>query len=214
MEVGCIQEVVIQVVVEFILAGAGYIQVEVLAYILAEVGIVSHVPAGLGVIESVLLLLLPDVPPEQLLASVLMYRVIFEIIPLLIALAVWGSFETFALDGVRSYGLELPRDVLDERIGRRVELMWEQGFVAEVEGLLSQGLREGRTASRALGYRQILAFLDGETSEAEAKDATIRGTRRFARKQLGWFRRDARIGWRPAGEPGLADGIADALAAT
>jgi uncharacterized membrane protein YbhN (UPF0104 family) len=65
------------------------------------VGIVSHVPAGLGVIESVLLLLLPDVPPEQLLASVLMYRVIFEIIPLLIALAVWGSFETFALDGVR-----------------------------------------------------------------------------------------------------------------
>lgn len=65
------------------------------------VGIVSHVPAGLGVIESVLLLLLPDVPPEQLLASVLMYRVIVEIIPLLVALALWGSFETFALDGVR-----------------------------------------------------------------------------------------------------------------
>ncbi len=65
------------------------------------VGILSHVPAGLGVIESVLLLLLPDVPPEQLLASVLMYRVIVEIIPLLIALALWGSFETFARDGVR-----------------------------------------------------------------------------------------------------------------
>jgi uncharacterized membrane protein YbhN (UPF0104 family) len=65
------------------------------------VGIVSHVPAGLGVIESVLLLLLPDVPPEQLLASVLMYRVIVEIIPLLIALALWGTFETFARDGVR-----------------------------------------------------------------------------------------------------------------
>jgi len=143
-----------------------------------------------------------------------------RIVRALEVLELTGSFSphlpswTFALDGVRSYGLELPRDVLDERIGRRVELMWEQGFVAEVEGLLSQGLREGRTASRALGYRQILAFLDGETSEAEAKDATIRGTRRFARKQLGWFRRDARIGWRPAGEPGLADGIADALAAT
>jgi uncharacterized membrane protein YbhN (UPF0104 family) len=65
------------------------------------VGIVSHVPAGLGVIESVLLLLLPDIPPEQLLASVLMYRVIVEIIPLLIALALWGTFETFAHDGVR-----------------------------------------------------------------------------------------------------------------
>jgi uncharacterized membrane protein YbhN (UPF0104 family) len=65
------------------------------------VGILSHVPAGLGVLESMLLLLLPDVPPEQLLASVLMYRVVFEIIPLLVALALWGSFETFAHDGVR-----------------------------------------------------------------------------------------------------------------
>jgi uncharacterized membrane protein YbhN (UPF0104 family) len=65
------------------------------------VGILSHVPAGLGVLESMLLLLLPDVPPEQLLASVLMYRVIYEIIPLLVALALWGSYETFGLDGVR-----------------------------------------------------------------------------------------------------------------
>jgi uncharacterized membrane protein YbhN (UPF0104 family) len=65
------------------------------------VGILSHVPAGLGVLESMLLLLLPDVPPEQLLASVLMYRVIYEIIPLLIALALWGSYEAFARDGVR-----------------------------------------------------------------------------------------------------------------
>jgi len=65
------------------------------------VGILSHVPAGLGVLESMLLLLLPDVPPEQLLASVLMYRVVFEIVPLLVALALWGSFETFAHDGVR-----------------------------------------------------------------------------------------------------------------
>ncbi|HEX7375404.1 MAG TPA: lysylphosphatidylglycerol synthase domain-containing protein [Steroidobacteraceae bacterium] len=65
------------------------------------VGIVSHVPAGLGVIESVLLLLLPDIPPEQLLASVLMYRVIVEIIPLLISLALWGTYEAFARDGVR-----------------------------------------------------------------------------------------------------------------
>jgi uncharacterized membrane protein YbhN (UPF0104 family) len=65
------------------------------------VGILSHVPAGLGVLESMLLLLLPDVPPEQLLASVLMYRVIYEIIPLLVALALWGSYESFARDGVR-----------------------------------------------------------------------------------------------------------------
>ena len=68
-----------------------------LARILA--GVMSHVPAGLGVLESMLLLLLPDVPPEQLLAAVLMYRVIYEIIPVLLALALWGTFEGFSRDG-------------------------------------------------------------------------------------------------------------------
>jgi len=121
---------------------------------------------------------------------------------------------TYALDGVHSYGLEVPREVMDARIERRVHLMWEQGFVAEVRGLLGRGLREGVTASRAIGYRQILAYLDGECTEDEARDATIRRTRRFARKQLGWFRRDARILWLPAGDPGVVAEIADALAAT
>jgi uncharacterized membrane protein YbhN (UPF0104 family) len=65
------------------------------------VGVVSHVPAGLGVLESMLLLLLPHVPPEQLLAAVLLYRVIYEVIPLLIALALWGSYELIANDGAR-----------------------------------------------------------------------------------------------------------------
>jgi len=64
-------------------------------------GVVSHVPAGLGVLESMLLLLLPHVPPEQLLASVLLYRVIYEIVPLLLALALWGGYELLAADGVR-----------------------------------------------------------------------------------------------------------------
>ena len=68
-----------------------------LASILA--GVLSHVPAGLGVLESMLLLLLPDVPPEQLLAGVLMYRAIYEIIPVLLALALWGTFEGFSRDG-------------------------------------------------------------------------------------------------------------------
>ena len=69
-----------------------------LASVLA--GVLSHVPAGLGVLESMLLLLLPDVPPEQLLAAVLMYRVIYEIVPVLLALALWGTFEGFSRDGV------------------------------------------------------------------------------------------------------------------
>jgi uncharacterized membrane protein YbhN (UPF0104 family) len=65
------------------------------------VGVVSHVPAGLGVLESMLLLLLPHVPPEQLLASVLLYRVIYEVIPLLVAVAIWGGYELLANDGAR-----------------------------------------------------------------------------------------------------------------
>jgi len=65
------------------------------------VGVASHVPAGLGVLESMLLLLLPHVPPEQLLASVLLYRVIYEVIPLVIALAIWGGYELLSHDGAR-----------------------------------------------------------------------------------------------------------------
>lgn len=124
--------------------------------------------------------------------------------PLTPTLPAW----TYALPGVRSWGLELPRDVMDARIAARVDQMWAQGFVEEVRGLIPLGLERGRTASLALGYRQILQFLRGELTEAEARDATIRGTRRFARKQLGWFRRDARIAWRQAGDPGLAAEIA------
>jgi phosphatidylglycerol lysyltransferase len=63
--------------------------------------VLSHVPAGFGVLESMLLLLLPDVPPDQLLASVLLYRVIYEVLPLLCALALWSIWEFFARDGVR-----------------------------------------------------------------------------------------------------------------
>ena len=120
---------------------------------------------------------------------------------------------SYALDGVLQFGLELPRPAMDERIARRVEAMWARGFVAEVESLLPRGLREGRTASRALGYRQILALLDGAVTEPEAIEATVAGTRRFARKQLGWFRRDPRITWLPAGDPSVPERIATAVRA-
>jgi phosphatidylglycerol lysyltransferase len=74
------------------------------------VGVLSHVPAGLGVLESMLLLLLPDVPPEQLLAAVLMYRVIYEIVPVLCSLALRFSFEGFSRDGalLRAFGRQAP----------------------------------------------------------------------------------------------------------
>jgi tRNA dimethylallyltransferase len=102
-------------------------------------------------------------------------------------------------------GLDCPRDVLDERIELRVQRMWDAGLVPEVRRLVEQGLGEGRTASRALGYQQVLSHLAGECTEEEARAATVRGTRRFARRQDSWFRKDPRIHWLPWDAPDLVD---------
>ena len=92
-------------------------------------------------------------------------------------------------------GVDIDRATLVERITRRVDAMFEAGFVAEVEGLLAAGLREGRTASLAIGYREVTAYLDGELSLEEARERTVVGTRRFARRQYSWYRKDPRIVW-------------------
>ena len=92
-------------------------------------------------------------------------------------------------------GVQVPRPELDERIALRVDRMWAAGLVPEVEALVGVGLREGRTASRALGYQQVLAQLAGECSEQQAREETVRATRRFARRQESWFRRDTRVNW-------------------
>ncbi len=102
-------------------------------------------------------------------------------------------------------GLEVPRTELDERIALRVDRMWRSGLVEEVRELERNGLRDGRTASRALGYAQVLRFLNGECSEDAAREETIRATRRFARRQDSWFRRDPRIHWLPYDAPDLTD---------
>jgi tRNA dimethylallyltransferase len=98
-------------------------------------------------------------------------------------------------------GLTLPRPELDRRIAARVEAMWQAGFEAEVKGLVGQGLREGKTASRALGYQQMLRHLAGELTLDEARQETVRATRRFARRQESWFRRDPRVRWLDASQP-------------
>ena len=103
----------------------------------------------------------------------------------------------YVYDGVVQVGLGVPRPVLDERIARRVDAMFDAGLLAEVRGLLDHGLRDGRTANRALGYSQAIAVLDGRLTEAEARERTIQATRRFARRQDSWFRKDPRIGWLP-----------------
>ncbi len=107
-------------------------------------------------------------------------------------------------------GVDCPRAVVDDRITRRVARMWEAGLVEEVRGLEREGLREGRTASRALGYRQVLEHLAGACTEEEARAATVTGTRRFARKQDTWFRKDPRTTWVASDGP---DRVAVALAA-
>jgi tRNA dimethylallyltransferase len=99
---------------------------------------------------------------------------------------------------VRQIGLTLPRAELDLRIDRRVATMWRGGLVGEVRALAARGLRDGRTASRALGYAQVLRFIDGEWTEEQAAAETAKATRRFARRQESWFRRDPRITWLPA----------------
>ena len=100
-------------------------------------------------------------------------------------------------------GLTLPRPELDARIADRVDGMWERGLVEEVRRLVDAGLREGRTASRALGYAQVLRHLAGEWTEEQARDETVRATRRFARRQESWFRRDPRVEWLDAADPDL-----------
>jgi tRNA dimethylallyltransferase len=107
----------------------------------------------------------------------------------------------YAVPGAVQVGVDIPRPVLDDRIALRVERMWQAGFVEEVRRLERSGLREGRTAVRAIGYRQVLAFLDGEITEEQAKEQTVAATRRFARRQDSWFRKDPRITWVPWNDP-------------
>ncbi len=124
-----------------------------------------------------------------------------------------GSFRanlpewSYLLEGVQQFGLELQRDELDRRIAERVARMWDSGLVDEVRRLESGGLRSGLTASRALGYRQVLSYLADEISEEQARETTIASTRRFARKQLAWLRRDPRISWLSVGDPANATRI-------
>jgi len=126
-----------------------------------------------------------------------------------------GSFSAvlparrYLLHHVVQIGLAIDRATLDDRIAARVDAMWAAGFVDEVRELAATGLRESLTASRALGYRQVLRFLDGHISEAQARELTVAATRKFARRQDSWFRKDTRISWLPYDHPEL---VSDAYA--
>jgi tRNA dimethylallyltransferase len=93
------------------------------------------------------------------------------------------------------FGLVMEREHLRERIDQRVDLMWEKGFVAEVDSLIKDGILEGVTAQRAIGYSSLIAMRAGTMTEDEAKEETKRATRQYARRQETWFSRDQRINW-------------------
>lgn len=105
-------------------------------------------------------------------------------------------------------GLDCDTTILDERLARRTDVMFDQGLVGEVTALLEKGLRDGVTASRALGYAQVIAALDaggGPDRLRDAREQTFVGTRRYVRRQRSWFRRDHRVQWIDVGSAHQAD---------
>jgi len=103
--------------------------------------------------------------------------------------------ETKSWQPVLEIGLNSERSHLVERLHRRAELMWQKGLLGEVESLIPQGIRDGKTSSQAIGYSQALAQLDGKISQNDAVAQTAQLTARYARRQMSWFRRDERINW-------------------
>ena len=116
----------------------------------------------------------------------------------------------YALDDAHQVGVAIDRATLDARIAQRVEAMFAAGFVEEVRRLLERGLAGSLTASRAIGYREVAAYLAGETTEEQAREATAAATRRFARRQDSWFHKDPRITWVDWDDP---DRVEKAIAA-
>ncbi|RZT84873.1 tRNA dimethylallyltransferase [Pseudonocardia sediminis] len=117
-------------------------------------------------------------------------------------------------------GVDRDTGVLDERIAVRVDAMLAGGMVAETRALLRRGLRDGPTASRALGYSQVLDALDEAGSDdaeltaaalERVRSETVRATRRFVRRQRSWFRRDKRIRWLDGADPDLLERALDAV---
>ena len=103
--------------------------------------------------------------------------------------------ESSKYPNAKQFGLVLDRSNLDEKIDQRVDDMWAKGFVREVSLLMTQGLEQATTAKKALGYSQIMSYLNGECDEEFAKQETKRVTRAYARRQETWFSRDDRIKW-------------------
>jgi tRNA dimethylallyltransferase len=108
-------------------------------------------------------------------------------------------------------GVDIDRPTLDPRIEQRVRAMFDAGFVDEVRRLLAAGLADGRTARTAIGYREVTAYLSGQTTLDEAIEATTTATRRFSRRQDSWFRKDPRVVWVRWDDPDRVDRAVEAV---
>ena len=107
-------------------------------------------------------------------------------------------------------GVDRATEALDQRLAARTDTMFETGLVEEVRGLLGQGLRDGVTASRALGYAQVNSALEaggGDIEMDRARELTFVGTRRYVRRQRSWFRRDHRVRWVDGSAAGITDAV-------
>jgi tRNA dimethylallyltransferase len=121
------------------------------------------------------------------------------------------DWERYPTERVRAAGIEVPREVLAERIERRVGEQIERGFVEEVRALRERGLEDSPTARQAIGYAELLRHISGECSLDEAVALIVKRTKALARRQMAWFGRDPRIRWFPAGPRGAADVLDDVL---
>jgi tRNA dimethylallyltransferase len=108
-------------------------------------------------------------------------------------------------------GVDIDRPTLDTRIAARVRQMYDDGLVAEVSRLLDAGLEQGRTARTAIGYREVAAYLQGESTLDEAVEQTTTATRRFSRRQDSWFRKDPRVVWVRWDDPARVDMAVEAV---
>lgn len=149
---------------------------------------------------------------DPITASKIPAQNIRRVIRALEVIAITGESYSSSLPEPRSWlptlqiGIDVERELLKARIHARVEQMWQQGIVGEVEQLLSSG-DLGKTAKMAIGYKQAIAQLQGEMTEEAAKAETVALTNRYARRQMSWFRRDKRINWVKAGNQMLSEAL-------
>ncbi|WP_031514587.1 tRNA (adenosine(37)-N6)-dimethylallyltransferase MiaA [Desulfofalx alkaliphila] len=115
---------------------------------------------------------------------------------------------------VALFGLTMPREILYKRIEKRVDIMLEQGLVEEVQGLIKQGVKAHVTSMQGLGYKEIASYLAGELTLAQAVELIKRDTRRYAKRQLTWFKRDPRIIWFDMNKYNNIDLVADEIIKT